>query len=480
VVPRWRSPRQESQRDWLAAADLHGVRVIIANWRDPWHPEAGGAERYAWEMALALTARGAAVQYLTARGPGQSAQQRVDGIEIIRRGSRFTLYPLALRWLLAHRRSADIVLDCQNGIPFFTPLVLPRSVPVLCVMHHVHTAQFGVHFPAWMAVVGRILEGPVSRLAYRRHGCVAVSPSTIAAMRDRLRWKGDIYLIPNGTPTPSPEAVPVSMAAHPGLPPEPVGYRSVLVWIGRLVAHKRAELLVPVAARGFTIEVIGRGPGSAALSAAIEAAAGNGGTSLAGAIHLHGYLPEQDKDAIIRRALLHLNTSQGEGWGLCVLEAAAFGVPTVAYDVEGLRDAVRDGQTGWLVRDGEDLADVVERAVKELSDPARRAEMAAACRAWASGLSWGHAGERMCRLVLACVQRGTSRAARSGAWVVEADLVAEGPPLDLLADSGATLVRPAELAERLLAQVLPSGGEPAERPGEAEGGSSAPDAAWSR
>jgi len=72
---------------------------------------------------------------------------------------------------------------------------------------------------------------------------------------------------------------------------------------------------------------------------------------------------------------------------LCVLEAAALGVPTVAYDVEGLRDAVRDGQTGWLVRDGEELADVVDRAVRELADPDRRDEVAAACRDWAALLA---------------------------------------------------------------------------------------------
>jgi hypothetical protein len=48
--------------------------------------------------------------------------------------------------------------------------------------------------------------------------------------------------------------------------------------------------------------------------------------------------------------------------------------------VEGLRDAVRDGETGWLVRDGEQLADVVDRAPEELSDPARRQAVAVACR----------------------------------------------------------------------------------------------------
>ena len=55
-----------------------------------------------------------------------------------------------------------------------------------------------------------------------------------------------------------------------------------------------------------------------------------------------------------------------------MIEAAALGVPTVAYDVAGLRDSVRDGETGWLVRDGETLADVVDRALKELADPVRR------------------------------------------------------------------------------------------------------------
>jgi glycosyltransferase involved in cell wall biosynthesis len=446
------------------AADLSGVRILIANWRDPWHPEAGGAERYAWEMARALTARGAAVRFLTARGTGQSRGERREGIEIVRRGGRFTVYPRALGWLVAHRRSADVVLDCQNGIPFFTPLMLPRNVPVLCVVHHVHTAQFTVHFPAWLAWVGRLLEGPASRLAYRRQACVAVSPSTIAAMRERLRWTGDVYLIPNGSPVPA--ASPPRRAAGPApvAPADPVGLvrpagrPGRLVWIGRLVAHKRAELVVGVAARGFTVDVIGRGPGAAALSAAIESA-----PAPAGAVRLHGYLAEEDKHAIVGESLLHLNTSQGEGWGLCVLEAAALGVPTVAYDVEGLRDAVRDGQTGWLVKDGEELADVVDRAVRELADPARRDEVAAACRDWAALLSWERSTARMAQLVGACVRLGTSRGTRAGAWIVSpadrgGDVVAEGPVLDVLLGSGGVLVRPATPAERLLGEVSGAAG----------------------
>jgi glycosyltransferase involved in cell wall biosynthesis len=416
-----------------------GLRVAIVNWRDPWCPEAGGAERYAWEMGRGLVARGARVLYLTARAPGQARRDRRDGITIVRLGGRFTVYPLVLGWLLGHRRSFQAVLDCQNGIPFFTPWVLPRRVPVLCVVHHVHTAQFGAHFPPWLAWLGRVLEGPVARLAYRRHACVAVSPSTVAAMRQRLRWRGHIYLVPNGAPAPAS-------------PPGPPG-RGALVWVGRLVAHKRAGLILPVAKRlrasGAVIDVVGRGPGSGALAAQVAA----GG--LAGVVRLQGWLPEERKLAALAGSLLHLSTSQGEGWGLCVLEAAALGVPTVAYDVDGLRDAVRDGETGWLVRSGELMEDITERAVKELADPATRAAVAAACRAWAAQFSWAASSARMAALIGASVAAGTPQGQHRGAWIVssgDGPVLAEGPVLDLLlrGDPGAALVRPATGRERLL------------------------------
>ena len=415
--------------------DLNGLRVAIVNWRDPWHPEAGGAERYAWEMGRGLAARGAKVSFLTARAPGQSRRDGQDGIAITRLGGRFTVYPLALAWLLAHRRSFDAVVDCQNGIPFFTPGVLPRRVPVLCVVHHVHQAQFGVHFAPWLAWAGRMVEGPAARLAYRHHACVAVSPSTVTAMRERLRWRGDIYLVPNGVPP----------------PPQAAASRRSLVMVGRLVAHKRAERILPIAERlgrgGLAVDVVGRGPESAALAADVAA------RGLTGTVQLHGFLPEAEKQAIVSGALLHLSTSQGEGWGLCVLEAAAAGVPTVAYDVEGLHDAVRDGETGWLVRDGELIEEVTERAVTELADPARRAAVAAACRAWAAQFSWDWSAARMAALISASVRTGTSRVGRAGAWVVSGGAVAEGPVLDLLLRQGATLLRPATAMEHLLGRT---------------------------
>ncbi len=402
------------------------MRLAIVNWRDPWHPAAGGAERYAWELARRLAANGTRVRFVTARAPGQARRSRVEGVEFVRLGGRFTVYPLVLAWMLARRRAFDAVLDCQNGIPFFTPWVLPRRVQVLCVVHHVHDEQFGMHFPPWLARIGGLLEGPVARRAYGRHACVAVSPSTVTAMRERLRWTGPIHLVPNGVR-------PASALDAAGGP--------ALVCVSRLVPHKRVGRLLDLAERlHLQLHVVGRGPEEASLRADVDA------RGLGDLVVVHGHLPEADKNALVAGSRLHLSASRGEGWGLSVTEAAALGVPTVAYDVDGLRDAVRDGATGWLVHDGEELEDVVERALKELSDPERRDEIAAACRDWAAAFGWDRSAERMSALLEAVVRRGAP--GPDGALVIRrngVEHVVEAPCADPDPDA-----RPATELERLL------------------------------
>ena len=240
-------------------SDLGGARIAIVNWRDPWHPQAGGAERYAWEMARGLTGRGAAVSFLTARAPGQARREQRDGIDD--RQARRPVHRVpagAAGWLLAHRRSFDAVLDCQNGIPFFTPLVLPpEGAGAVRDAPRAHALSSGAFRPGGR---GRAAARGAGRRGgcYRRHACVAVSPSTVAAMRERLAWTGDIYLIPNGD---RPAGRPAA--------PSPGPAAKNLIWVGRLVAHKRAEPALGVAERLRRrpppdrpfIDVVGRGRG---------------------------------------------------------------------------------------------------------------------------------------------------------------------------------------------------------------------------
>ncbi|WP_194922158.1 glycosyltransferase family 4 protein [Catenulispora rubra] len=380
------------------------MHLAILNWRDPWQQTAGGAEAFAYEIACGFVARGHTVDFLTSREPGQLRSETRDGIRWLRCGGTWFVYPGVLArliWARLSGRAPDFVIDCQNGIPFFSPLVLSRRRSgIAIVVHHVHDAQFATHFNRTLATLGRWLEGPVARRVYRRCQAVAVSESTIAAMRTRLRWTGSIEVIHNGV-TVARDAVldPVlRLAVTPGAEDGPTPR---LVAVGRLVRHKRLERVAQLADDlaetwpGIEVHIVGRGPDEQRIRDTVSR------MRHADHVHIHGHLPDSAKNRLLRTAWLHLSASQSEGWGLSVLEAAALGVPTVAYDVDGLRDAIRDGITGWLVAPGDSLADTVSGALKELdADPARASEVRAACVAWAAEFDWERTRSAMAQLAV--------------------------------------------------------------------------------
>jgi glycosyltransferase involved in cell wall biosynthesis len=66
-------------------------------------------------------------------------------------------------------------------------------------------------------------------------------------------------------------------------------------------------------------------------------------------IHYEGRVSRERKIELMRRSHLMCVTSVKEGWGLIVTEAASQGTPAVVYDVDGLRDSVRNRRTGLVV-----------------------------------------------------------------------------------------------------------------------------------
>ncbi len=370
---------------------LAGTRAVVVNWRDLEHSLAGGSERYAWEFAKALLAAGAEVEFITARDRGQARHGERDGIAIHRGGGAFGFYAFAAYSLLKRRRSLDIVIDPECGIPSFSPLYVARSTAVVLVVHHVHQQQFATYFPAPLARVGQWMERVAMPFIYRRRRTVAVSESTRDEMVTQLGWETSVEIIANGTSAPEAER---------GLgtdPTEALVDKDLdrMVVLGRLVPHKRVDLVLRAlhALRderpGLHLDVCGKGPELDRLrwiAADLD---------LADRVTFHGYVAEKTKEAILRRAALHVCASDIEGWGQVVIEAAGYGIPTVARDVPGLRDSIRDGETGFLVPDSEDLDEVEQRltgairtALVELEASENQRLFIKACTTWASGFSW--------------------------------------------------------------------------------------------
>ena len=297
-------------------------------------------------------------------------------------GGNLSVYPLVFIWLLRRRAKLDAVLDCQNGIPFFSPLAVGRTVPVVMLMHHVHQEQFGLHFGAQLARVGRFLEGPVSRIAYRDRPIIAVSPSTRAEIRRLLRLPSPIYVVPNGV---SPA---VGGARTPTLTPS-------LVSVGRLVTQKRLSHALEALAEAqkvlpdLTLDIVGDGRELLPLRQQAER------LGLEDSVVFHGRASEAERDRLISQSWIFLSPSEREGWGVAVLEAASHGVPAITYDVPGLRDSVRDELTGWLVPKGCSMADVIVHAVDRLTEPRQLDAYAKRCRDWAANFGWVRTGERV-------------------------------------------------------------------------------------
>ncbi len=106
-----------------------------------------------------------------------------------------------------------------------------------------------------------------------------------------------------------------------------------------------------------------------------------------------GFVSEEEKLELLRRSWLHVLTSPKEGWGITNVEAAACGTPTVASDSPGLRDSVRDGETGILVPHG-DVPALAEALSRLLRDDELRASMGGAARRFAESLSWDASAHR--------------------------------------------------------------------------------------
>ncbi|MGW0433768.1 glycosyltransferase family 4 protein [Micromonospora sp. NPDC003197] len=88
-----------------------------------------------------------------------------------------------------------------------------------------------------------------------------------------------------------------------------------------------------------------------------------------------------------------------EGLGMVFLEASATGLPVVAGDSGGAPDAVREGETGFVV-DGRNIVQLVDRIVPLLEDPELARRMGAAGRTWVEQeWHWGLQAARMAKLM---------------------------------------------------------------------------------
>jgi glycosyltransferase involved in cell wall biosynthesis len=359
------------------------MRILIFNWQDITHPLSGGAEVHLHNIFARIARHGHEVTLFCSSYPGAQREQILDGIRIIRRGGRQLFnFRVPLSYVFRFRRQRyDVVIDDMNKIPFFTALYVRE--PLIGIVHHL----FGMSIFAETNPLAGSYVYLMERAAlffYRlfRIPFFVVSPSTRAEMQDRGFRREDLHLVYN-------------CVDHDRYRPDP-SHRSVVPlvgYFGRLKKYKGVDQFLRAIAdvRRYYPQmraiVIGDGddrPRLERLATELE---------LQETVKFTGYVSEARKVELLQEMWFGVTTSSKEGWGLTVLETNACGTPVIASDVPGLRDAVKNGETGLLYTHG-DENDLATRIRMLLNDPEQRDRMTASAIAWAGEFNWEDAAER--------------------------------------------------------------------------------------
>jgi glycosyltransferase involved in cell wall biosynthesis len=311
------------------------VRILVLNWQDDENPQAGGAELHLKEVFSRIVASGHTVDLLCSSWDDAAPRVTRHGIEVHRTGTRNTFPFIARRYFDRNLRSNnyDVVIEDLNKVPLFTPLWGLEKVVAL--VHHLFGATAFREAPAPLAAAVWLSERPIGVL-YRKVPFEAVSVSTANDLIKRGIPRQSIRVIYNGVD---------SVRLTPN--PEERSPKPVFLYLGRLKKYKRVDIVIRAFAElnvaEATLEIAGTGDYRAALEGLVKS------LGVTDRVKFLGFVPEDEKVHLLRRAWAAALASPKEGWGISNLEAAACGTPVIATNSPGIRESVIDGETGFLV-----------------------------------------------------------------------------------------------------------------------------------
>jgi glycosyltransferase involved in cell wall biosynthesis len=373
------------------------VNILVVNHRDFKNPRAGGLEEVVLQTSKRWVAWGNRVDLLCAGYKNAPRHETIEGIRIIRGPNEYIFNwwaPMKIRSLGAE--NYDVILEYISKVPCFVPRFV-NSAPTAVMVPHLFGKKAFDELPWPLAAYACALEKPIPRV-YKNCQFWALSKTT------------EQDLIARGI---APKRIETIYAGFNEdlLAPDPRIQKTKfpsLVYLGRLKKYKRIDLIIAATAKlrakfpEIRLFIVGTGDNENALRRQVSE------FHLENCVEFSGFVSEKRKKELLQSAWLGVQTSAIEGWGLGVIEAGACGTPTVASDSPGLRESVRDGETGILVPHG-DLGALAEKIAQLLGDAALREKMGAAARAWAAQFSW----EEMARRSLKFLEKAAGKSEKS-------------------------------------------------------------------
>jgi glycosyltransferase involved in cell wall biosynthesis len=336
------------------------MNILWLTWKDLSHPHAGGAEIVNEQIAKRLVNDGHKVIFITSNYGNNTVidDEHRNGYRIIRRGNRLNVYWKTYRYYKKYMRGwADLVIDEVNTIPYFAKFYVDE--PNIMFTHMLCREIWFYELKQPFSSIGYISEPLYMRLL-RDRSVITVSESTKLDL-ERFGFKANnIHIISEGLKKGGPKSIPLlSLKSKNPTLLSLSSIRPMKRTLDQIKAFDIAKTKIP----NLSLEIAGDSTGTYGhkLQHAIE------NSKFKRDIHYHGKVSETVRVKLMRKSHCIMVTSVKEGWGLVVTEANSQGTPAVAYDVDGLRDSVINGETGYLtsINNPDSLA---ENIVKLLSN----------------------------------------------------------------------------------------------------------------
>jgi glycosyltransferase involved in cell wall biosynthesis len=368
------------------------MRILWLQWRDIKSPWAGGAEVYMHEILKRLCIKGHEALALTSGFKDLPMEEVLEGYRIKRLGSHDSYLLHLHKTLSQYTAWADVVVEDTSKIPLYTPL-RSNGKPVVAIVHHLNREIYFEELPLRKALMAYIMEGFMPRLysSLSNTKLVAVSKSTYEELV-KLGAKPDkITIIADAVDSSKykPKATHLSKWK---------AERPILLYLSRLKRYKQPQHVVlafkyiadkiPYA----KLIIAGDGDFKPKLERLIKR------LRLESKVEVKGKVTEAEKVQLLQEAWVLIQTSRKEGFDMVVLEANACGTPAVGYDVPGLRDSIRHGETGMLVKPG-DLEALAEVLTSLLEDDVLREKMSRNALKWSKKFTWNKTAEEFLKVV---------------------------------------------------------------------------------
>jgi len=331
------------------------VKILIINWRSISDPLKGGAEVVTFEHSKRwISKHKAEVTWLCAKYDKNKNFEELDGVKFeyigkeLKRDAVLDLlisfpyfyYLVYLNYHTRYKGNIDVVIDQLHGIPFLTPLYIKEKL--ILFIHEVAGEIWNKMFPFPINKIGIFLERQMLKF-YKNIKVVTGSNSTKSDLLNLGFNIDKIKIIEHGINL-NPIEINNNLKKFDNF---------TVLFLNRMVKMKGPERAIEIF-RKIKSEIpeakmIMIGKGEKEYIKELKVLAKN--LKILDDITFLGFVTENEKIENLQKSHVLINTSFKEGWGLVNIEANSQGTPAVSFNVEGCRDSIKDGVSGFVSND---------------------------------------------------------------------------------------------------------------------------------